>query len=69
MNKQTLPTAGRRRRPCVQKAKDGVFQHFDTGDCVAVDPRTGMPIICPCSSLCSNCNSETRKALAEVWNG
>ena len=45
--------------------KDGVCPHFDTGDCVAVEPRTGMPIICPCSSLCSNCNAATAKARAD----
>ena len=46
-------------------AKDGVCQHFDTGDCVAVEPRTGMPITCPCSSLCSNYNAATAKARAD----
>ena len=52
-----------------EKAREGVCPYFDTGDCVAVEPRTGMPIILPGSSLCSNCNAATAKALAEVRNG
>ena len=48
-----------------ERAKDGVCPHFDTGDCVAVEPRTGMPITCPCSSLCSNYNAATAKARAD----
>lgn len=49
-----------------EKAKDGVYPHFDTGDCIYVDPKTGMPFIFPCSANCCNCNAATRK---EAHNG
>ena len=49
-----------------ERAKDGACPHFDTGDCVYVDPRTGMPLICPCSPGCRNCNMATRRELAKV---
>ena len=52
-----------------EKKREGVCSHFDTGDCVYVDPKTGMTIICPCSSFCPNCNAAIRKALTEVQNG
>ena len=50
-------------------AKDGVCPHFDTGDCVYVHPKTGIPIINPCCLDCCKCNAATRKALGEVRNG
>ena len=52
-----------------EKAREGVCPHFDTSDCVYVEPKTGIPLICPCSPNCCNCNAATRKALAEVRNG
>lgn len=52
-----------------ERAKDGVCPYFDTGDCVYVEPKTGMPLICPCSPNCCNCNAVTRNALEEVRNG
>ena len=52
-----------------KEKRDGVCPHFDTGDCVYVEPKTGMPLICPCSPNCCNCNAVTRNALEEVRNG
>lgn len=52
-----------------EKEGDGICPHFDTGDCVYVEPKTGMPLICPCSPNCCNCNAVTRNALEEVRNG
>ena len=49
-----------------EKAKDGVCPHFDAGDCVYVEPKTGMPFTLPCSTDCCNCNAATRK---EAHNG
>ena len=52
-----------------EKEKGGICPHFDTGDCVYVEPKTGIPLICPCCTNCCNCNAATRKALWEVRNG
>ena len=52
-----------------EKKREGVCPHFDTGDCVYVEPKTGMPLICPCCPDCCKCNAATRKALGEVRNG
>ena len=52
-----------------EKEGNDICQRFDTGDCVYVEPKTGMPLICPCCPDCCKCNAATRKALGEVRNG